>query len=89
MTGMKMPIKYVVEMFIDRMSASKNYLREDYTDRSPLEYYENGKAYHMLHEDTRKLLEHLLRMLAERGEDVTFRYIKQVVLKKKDYGRRS
>lgn len=87
MTGMKMPIKYVVEMFIDRMSASKNYLREDYTDRSPLEYYENGKAYHMLHEDTRKLLEHLLHMLAERGEDATFRYIKQVVLKKKDYGK--
>lgn len=87
MTGMKMPIKYVVEMFIDRMSASKNYQKENYTDRSPLEYYENGKAYHMLHEDTRILLEGLLRMLAEKGEDATFFYIKHVVLKKKDYGK--
>ena len=86
MTGMKMPIKYVVEMFIDRMSASKNYKKGDYTDSSPLEYYENGKAYHMLHKDTRILLERLLHMLAEKGEDATFRYIKRVVLKKKGYG---
>ncbi len=28
MTGMKMPVKYVCEMFIDRISASKNYQRE-------------------------------------------------------------
>lgn len=34
MTGMKMPIKYVCEMFIDRISASKNYQKEKYTDRS-------------------------------------------------------
>ena len=26
--GMKMPVKYVVEMFIDRMSASMNYQKE-------------------------------------------------------------
>lgn len=88
MAGMKMPIKYVVEMFIDRMSASKNYKKQDYTDRSPLEYYENGKAYHMLHKDTRVLLERLLHMLAEQGEETTLRYIKKVVLKKKDYGKR-
>lgn len=87
MTGMKMPIKYVVEMFIDRMSASKNYLKETYTDASPLEYYENGKDYHMLHEDTRALLEKLLHMLAEKGEAATLRYIRRVVLKKKDYGK--
>ncbi|EOS21836.1 hypothetical protein C806_03977 [Lachnospiraceae bacterium 3-1] len=89
MTGMKMPIRYVVEMFIDRMSASKIYKKEDYTDSSPLEYYENGKEYHILHRDTRILLERLLHMLAEQGEDVTFRYIKKIVLKKKDYGKRS
>ncbi len=86
-TGMKMPIKYVVEMFIDRMSASKNYQKEKYTDRSPLEYYENGKSYHIIHEDTRILLERLLHMLAEKGEDTTFHYIKKVVLKKKNYGK--
>lgn len=85
-TGMKMPLKYVVEMFIDRMSASKNYLREKYTDQSALEYYEHGKEYHILHNDTRVLLEQLLHMLAEQGEEAVFRYIKDVLLKQKDYG---
>lgn len=83
---MKMPLKYVVEMFIDRMSASKNYQKDKYTDRSALDYYENGKEYHILHEETRALLEKLLHMLAEQGEDATFYYIRHVLLKQKDYG---
>ena len=39
----------------------------------------------MIHKDTQKLLEKLLRMLAEEGEDKTFSYIKNVLLKQKDY----
>ena len=84
-TGMKMPLKYVVEMFIDRVSASKNYQKEKYTDRSALEYYEHGKEHHVLHEDSKALLEELLHMLADQGEEVTFDYIKHVLLKQKDY----
>ena len=83
MTGMKMPVRYVVEMFIDRMSASKNYQKEKYTDESPLLYYEHGKDHYMLHEETRELLERLLHMLAEQGEDATFDYIRREVLKNK------
>lgn len=78
--GMKMPIKYVVEMFIDRMCACKNYLKEDYTDRSPLEYYEPRKEYYIMHEETRKLLEVLLKMLSEQGEEKTLKYIKENLL---------
>ncbi|MEY8515420.1 DUF5662 family protein [Lachnospiraceae bacterium 29-84] len=84
-TGMKMPVKYVVEMFIDRISASKNYQKEKYTDRSPLEYYENGKEHYILHKDTRALLETLLHMLAQQGEEAAFRYVKEVVLKQDVY----
>lgn len=29
-------------MFIDRVSASKNYQKEKYTDKSALEYYEKA-----------------------------------------------
>lgn len=83
MTGMKMPVNYVVEMFIDRMSASKNYQKEKYTDRSPLEYFERGRGHYMMHPETEALLEKLLVMLAEKGEDETFRYIRQEVLKNK------
>ncbi len=80
MSGMRMPKKYVVEMFIDRISASKNYQKEKYTDKSPLAYYENGKDRYIMHEDTRKLLEKLLHILAEKGENV-FYYIRKKVLK--------
>ncbi|MEG1292346.1 MAG: DUF5662 family protein, partial [Lachnospiraceae bacterium] len=85
MVGMKMPLRYVVEMFIDRVSAAKNYQKENYTDKSPWNYYENGRKFQMMHQDTRKLLEKLLLMLAEKGEDTTYQYIKQVLLKQKSY----
>lgn len=80
--GMRMPVNYVVEMFIDRMCASKNYQKEKYTDRSALEYYNHGKNYYVLHDETRKELEFLLNMLAESGEEKTISYIKNEVLKK-------
>jgi len=86
MEGMRMPVNYVVEMFIDRISASKNYQRERYTDKSPLLYYQKGKDHYMMHEDTRKLLEKLLRMLAEKGEDYVYRYIRVKVLKNRRKG---
>ena len=61
----------------------ETYLKEKYNDRSPLEYYERGLAYTILHKDSRELLETLLHMLAEKGEDATFEYIKNGVLKKR------
>lgn len=42
--GMKMPVKYVVEMFCDRIAASKNYNRDTYRDDMPLQYYKKGKG---------------------------------------------
>lgn len=84
-TGMKMPVRYVVEMFIDRVSASRNYQKEKYTADSAWQYYQRGIAFHILHEDTRRLLEELLKMLAKEGEDAVYSYIKEVVLKKEDY----
>ena len=80
--GMKMPDKYIIEMFMDRIAASKVYMKEAYTDRSPLEYYNRGKGKIILHEHTRELLEQCLEMLAEYGEDKTFDYIKREILKK-------
>ena len=44
-----MPIRYVCEMFIDRVSASKNYQKEKYTDKSALEYYEKSVDHYMIH----------------------------------------
>ena len=82
MIGMKMPVKYVVEMFCDRIAASQNYNRDTYTDDMPLTYFLKGKARGLLHPETEELLERLLRMLAEKGEDETFAYIKKEILTK-------
>lgn len=80
--GMKMPDKYIVEMVMDRIAASKVYKKEAYTDSTPWEYYSWNSSKIILHEHTRELLEKLLLMLAEKGEKETFTYIKKEVLKK-------
>lgn len=83
MTGMKMPIRYVVEMFVDRVCASKNYQKEKYTDSSALIYYNNSKDHYLIHPDTQALLEYMLEMLAKKGEKETFSFIKNEILKDK------
>lgn len=80
--GIEMPIRYAIEMFCDRVAASKIYNKDAYTDRSPLEYYESGPAKSIMNEKTAALLHHLLVMLAEKGEDATFHYIRTKLLKK-------
>ena len=77
-----MPRRYVVEMLMDRIAASKVYKKDAYTDNCPLEYYLWGKVRVPMHERTKKQLEKLLYMLAEKGEEKTFAYIKNHVLKK-------
>ena len=80
--GMKMPVKYVVEMFCDRMAACKNYQKDAYEDSSPLNYFLRGKHRYqdLFHPKSKELLEHLLRKLAECGEEETFRYIREDIL---------
>ena len=68
--GMKMPIKYVAEMYVDRVSASKNYQRDKFKLDSPLQYYLKGRKYYILNEDTKAMLELLLVMLAAQYPDL-------------------
>ena len=77
-----MPNKYIVEMLMDRIAACKVYHGEDYTTKAPLAYYELGKDMAPLHKVTRKKLEFLLHMLADKGEDYTFCYIRKRILRK-------
>ena len=83
MVGMEMPLKYVCEMFVDRVSASKNYQKDKYTDHSPLEYYNRSIDHYLINEDTAALLELLLNMLAVKGEKETFSFVKNQILKGK------
>ncbi|MDD3360078.1 MAG: DUF5662 family protein [Hespellia sp.] len=83
LAGMKMPEKYVVEMFMDRIAASKIYMGETYTNQAPLAYFERGRGYYVIHPETERLLEGMLRMLADKGEKRTFSYIRKRILKNK------
>ncbi len=78
MDGVEMPLKYVKEMFCDRVAASKIYMADKYTDASPLEYFQNAKPRIIIHPNTGALLEKLLTMLKDEGEDATFKYIKSL-----------
>ena len=82
LAGMKMPVKYVVEMFCDRIAASRIYNKEKYKDSDPLDYYIKGLGHYIMHPETDALLHKLLQMLADKGEEYTFEYIKKNVLKK-------
>lgn len=81
----KMPLEYVIEMFCDRVAASKIYQGDRYTDRHPIEYFLKGKDARIIHPETSDFLEKLLQMLAEQGEVKTFAYIREIVKKNKDY----
>ena len=67
---------------MDRVAACKVYHGDAYKDQDPLAYYESAKTPPPLHQKTKRMLEFLLHMLAEQGEEKTFRYIRKKILKK-------
>lgn len=74
----KMPIKYVKEMFCDRVAASKIYMKKNYNDGCPLEYFLRAKAKRVIHPDTSELLEKLFITLKNKGEKEAFKYLKKI-----------
>lgn len=76
LAGMKMPVKYVAEMFCDRVAASRIYNKDKYKVSDPLDYYIKGLGHYIMHPETDELLHNLLKMLADKGEEYTFAYIK-------------
>lgn len=76
--AVKMPVKYVKEMFCDRVAASKVYQGKNYVDSHPLSYFKNAKTTRFIHPETSELLEKMLTVLAERGEKAAFEYVKSV-----------
>lgn len=78
-----MPTRYVVEMFCDRIAACKVYLKEKYTDRSPLEYYQRNVNYVTIHPESAALLVQMLTVLAEQGETEAFHFVRNQIVKKR------
>lgn len=79
--AVQMPRRYVAEMLMDRICASKNYNKETYTDHDPLAYYERGRGHYLLHPQTAKELHGMLKILDQRGEAELIRFVKEYYLK--------
>lgn len=74
----RMPLRFVKEMFCDRVAACKIYRGKAYIDADALNYFLRGNARKKMHNDTADLLEDWLRRLAVDGERATFCYIKKI-----------
>ena len=80
MQGTKMPVKYVVEMFCDRIAACKTYYKENYNDSMPFEYFNKNRKHYMMHPESMELLGKMLIMLKRYGEEDTLVYIRERIL---------
>ncbi|MDE5737048.1 MAG: catalase [Oscillospiraceae bacterium] len=81
----KMPLRYVAEMFCDRVAASKIYNGKHYKNSDPLRYFLRGKPKRKIHPETAKFLEILLKMLALKGEDFTFAWLRWYLQTHEEY----
>lgn len=77
MGGNEMPIRYVAEMFCDRIAASKVYMKEEYTDAASYNYFIRSKDHLLIHPETSAELEKMLLILKEEGEDAAFQYVRK------------
>lgn len=82
--GKPIPTRYVVEMFCDRVAASKVYQGPKYKDDSSLIYLkleQSSEGELLFHKESMDLLETMLTWLAEDGEKVAFARIKNEIVK--------
>ena len=74
---LEMPTRFFVEMCMDRIAASSTYLGKDYHDGAPLEYLLRAGDNRWMHPVTARKLRYVLTMLRDRGEEETFRFIRE------------
>lgn len=85
MSPVPMPDRYIAEMIMDRIAASRVYKGADYTDACPLEYYYQGTQNAPIHPQTREKLLKYLEMLAANGQEYTFARIREELVHKKEH----
>lgn len=81
MSGIEMPVRYIVEMFCDRIAACRVYLGDKYTDSSPFDYYKRSRPHYMIAPGTDRLLRRLLIILRDYGEERAFGYCRYLLRK--------
>ena len=79
----KMPVRWVAEMFCDRVAASKIYGGDAYTDAYAYDYFVRGEAGKKMHPETAALLESWLILLRDRGEEAALDAVRRAVATEK------
>lgn len=79
----EMPIKYVIEMYCDRIAATKVYRAKAYKDSDPLTYYQKTRSYYVIHDNTDAILVDLLKYTSDFEVNDTISYIRKNYLNKK------
>jgi len=74
----KMPDKYMLESVLDRISASKTYNKDKYTDAEPYEFFVRSKEKDVMNPETAKQIEELLLYLRDNGEKKALAYYKSL-----------
>ena len=70
-------MRFVAEMFCDRIAASRIYLGDKYTDAAPYNYFMQSRDLILIHKETGDELEKMLTVLKDEGEDAAFRYVRK------------
>ncbi len=78
----RIPNKYLVEMFCDRIAATIVYLGDNYQDMAPLEYYNRTQAYYIMEDESKRILEDMLEYLSNHGIDKSIKYAREKYLQK-------
>ena len=84
MGGCRMPVKYVAEMFCDRIAACKVYQGAAYTDASPYDYYIRSQKHILIHPETGALIEQMLLVLKEQGEGAAFAHVRALLAQERN-----
>ena len=65
----KMPNRYILEMFCDRVAACRIYHPDDFTNDMPLLYLTSHQTMRLMHPETARKLTMLLEMYRDRGDE--------------------
>ncbi len=87
--AVEMPLKYVAEMFCDRVAACKVYKGDAYTQADPLAYQDKMRPHVFMHPETEALITELLTVLRDRGEEEACRHIRALLRRERRKERRS
>ena len=73
-----MPLNYLLEGVIDKIAASKNYNKNNYTDSTAYDFLMNGKDQYLMGKENLRRTLYLLKYLKDNGEEKALKYYKEL-----------